>query len=358
VWITEKGGSGAGWGQTSLRVFLKDEANNIIYKKSDILTFSSGTVTSNTQLVILEGKVLENSILRVHYEIISTGSGNTKVNDTDPDILTIKVIEPIIVDHDAPTISLINKISGLFKKESLPLSFDISLDEESEVFVNGVSQGKYKVGIHSLTLPESQEGNNLVNVYATDEAGNDSSIQSFSYTYDSVEPVITINNPISGFYNEESLPKNFKFSLDETSEVFVNGIYKGDFTTGTHTLALPVPIIEGNNSVTITAKDIVGNESNQESFTYFYDSINPIVTATANLIPNSYGWYKQDVIVNFNANDGNGSGINTVSDPVTVSTEGINTITGNATVLIWLVTLVVIAFQLALIKLLLPYILI
>lgn len=148
---------------------------------------------------------------------------------------------------------------------------------------------------------------------------------------DLTAPIITLNHEISGIFNENTLPKKFEFNLDEKSEVFVNGKSQGVLESGSHELALP-PSIEGNNSVTIIAKDAAGNQSTPVSFSYFYDTIKPLVTATADRDANNKGWYNSDVLVSFTATDVNGSGVASVNQAKTVSTEGNDQfITGKAT---------------------------
>ncbi|PAE40109.1 PxKF domain-containing protein [Bacillus sp. 7884-1] len=147
---------------------------------------------------------------------------------------------------------------------------------------------------------------------------------------DSIAPIVSLTNQINGFYNANTLPGTFQFNLDEAAEVFVNGVSQGSFTSGSHVLALPASK-QGINSVTLAAKDAAGNESTPVIFTYFYDTINPLVTPIADSEANTHGWYNKDVVVSFAASDLNGSGVASFDPPVTVSTEGENQIiTGNA----------------------------
>ncbi|OCA87910.1 hypothetical protein A8F94_08750 [Bacillus sp. FJAT-27225] len=179
-----------------------------------------------------------------------------------------------------------------------------------------------------------------VNMTSTDESGNDKvvdekadnvNINIIQAPADTTAPIITLENPLSGFYNAITLPNRFAFTLDEASEVFVNGESKGALQTGRQELDLPVAS-QGNNTVTVSAKDAAGNESEPVRFTYFYDSINPLVTASADKDLNEYGWYNSDVQVSFKASDVNGSGVASVDEPVTISAEGADQIiTGSAT---------------------------
>lgn len=175
---------------------------------------------------------------------------------------------------------------------------------------------------------------------STDMAGNDQvsdgtidnvTIQVIQPPADTTAPTITLTNQISGYFNANNLPNEFTFDLDEAGEVFVNGVSQGSpFTAGSHVLTLPTTN-EGPNTVTLKAKDATGNESEETSFSYFYDSVNPNVTGTPDREPNNYGWYNDDVTVSFSATD-EGSGVNegTVTAPVTVSVDGEHVITGSA----------------------------
>lgn len=149
---------------------------------------------------------------------------------------------------------------------------------------------------------------------------------------DNTPPVVSLIDPISGIFSETSLPTSFEFSLDENSEVFVNGQSQGNFVPGTHALSLPTPA-QGENTVAITASDASGNKSEIVRFSYTYDSIVPEVTATPDRKPNNNGWYNQDVVVTFTAKDeegGTGIQEGSISGSVTVSKDGIHSISGIA----------------------------
>ncbi|ALC89179.1 hypothetical protein AM500_04775 [Bacillus sp. FJAT-18017] len=178
----------------------------------------------------------------------------------------------------------------------------------------------------------------MVKMTSTDTTGNDQ-VSNGTADYvlinvipnDTTAPTLTFLDQISGIFNVSTLPSQFKFSQDEAGEVFVNGESKGTFPAGVHQFNLPASL-QGNNNVTVTAKDAAGNFSTPVSFNYFYDSIAPEVTATADRAPNSNDWYNGDVEVTFDATDVNGSGVRSIDDSVTISTEGKNqVITGKAT---------------------------
>jgi hypothetical protein len=179
-----------------------------------------------------------------------------------------------------------------------------------------------RVFMTSTDMTGNDQVNDLTNDYVT--------IQVIQSPADTTAPTISLTNPLSGFYNASSLPSTFAFSLDEAGEVFVNGVSQGTISAGAHELSLPTSN-EGSNTVTLTAKDAAGNVSNETSFSYFYDTVDPNVIATPDREANEYGWYKEDVTVSFSATD-DGSGVNagTLTAPVKVTSDGEHVITGSA----------------------------
>jgi len=83
---------------------------------------------------------------------------------------------------------------------------------------------------------------------------------------------------------------------------------------------------------TVNVTDNAGNRATFISPAVNIDWTPPVVTATAFPFANAAGWNNTDVTVTFSATDIGGSGVATVSPPVTVSTEGaVQVITGSAT---------------------------
>lgn len=89
----------------------------------------------------------------------------------------------------------------------------------------------------------------------------------------------------------------------------------------TKTLSVP---LDGSGAGTVTywAVDNAGNAETSNSVALKWDNIAPTVTHTMAPAPNANDWNKSDVTVTFVAkDDDSGSGVATVTAPVTVSTE-------------------------------------
>ncbi|HEX4687644.1 MAG TPA: PxKF domain-containing protein [Nocardioides sp.] len=88
----------------------------------------------------------------------------------------------------------------------------------------------------------------------------------------------------------------------------------------------------GSGTVSYWAVDVAGNVESPSQVALKWDNIAPTVTHTLNPAANAQGWNNGDVTVTFSAKDDDqGSGVASVSDPVTVSTETSGTnVTGTA----------------------------
>jgi len=78
---------------------------------------------------------------------------------------------------------------------------------------------------------------------------------------------------------------------------------------------------EGTTTITYFARDDSGREEEPNTLVVMIDKTPPTITATTDPEPNQYGWNNTDVTVTFTADD-ELSGIDTVTDPVTVTEEG------------------------------------
>jgi hypothetical protein len=95
----------------------------------------------------------------------------------------------------------------------------------------------------------------------------------------------------------------------------------------------PAPILvstEGaNQTISGTATDTAGN-SKTATLTLNIDKTNPVVTASVIPAPNAAGWNNAPVTVNFTCSD-SGSGISQCPTPISVTTDGTQTVSGTAT---------------------------
>src|SRR5690606_30112612 len=98
---------------------------------------------------------------------------------------------------------------------------------------------------------------------------------------DTTAPVITILSPVDGDkLNTESITVTGQIEDDSLDEVLVNG--EEATVTEDGSFEHTITVSEGENIITVTAKDLAGNEST-ESITVYIDFTAPIIE---NVLPN------------------------------------------------------------------------
>jgi hypothetical protein len=166
---------------------------------------------------------------------------------------------------------------------------------------------------------------------ASDVAGNDSAGKTVGgINIDSQAPTTVANNQCTAV-NDWCTGSTANLVLTATDQASLSGVkevhYKVDGgaeqvaagATKTVTVSL-----DGSGKATVTywSVDKAGNVEGQNSVALKWDNIAPTVTHTVAPTPNADGWNKSDTTVTFNATDDDkGSGVATVTKPVTVDTE-------------------------------------
>jgi hypothetical protein len=106
----------------------------------------------------------------------------------------------------------------------------------------------------------------------------------------------------------------------EEIEFFLTGAQIGGGLEGVSIVEVPVSA-EGLSELEYFARDVSGNQESANFETVQIDLTPPIMTASASPVPNANGWNNSDVLVAFSASD-DGSGLESVSDDVTIQDEG------------------------------------
>jgi len=160
--------------------------------------------------------------------------------------------------------------------------------EKTSIIAIGTTEWTYDIGAGTLTDGVTYR----VNASAVDIVGNVTAVGSEvsdSFTYDNIEPVVVINSPtaglltntasqtVSGTFTEINLD-SIKVKVNESDEV---GATPG---VDVDTFSAEVSLVEGANTVTVTATDKAGNH-NDATITITLDTVvpeitvNPIVTS-------------------------------------------------------------------------------
>jgi len=166
---------------------------------------------------------------------------------------------------------------------------------------------------------------------ATDVAGNDSAGKTVGgINIDSKAPSTVANNQCTKV-NDWCTGKTADVVLTATDQAGLSGVKEihyrvngGDEQVAegaTTTVTVP---LDGSGKATVTywSVDKAGNVEGQNSVALKWDNIAPTVTHKVDPTPNAAGWNKSDTTVTFGATDDDkGSGVATVTKPVTVDTE-------------------------------------
>jgi hypothetical protein len=154
-------------------------------------------------------------------------------------------------------------------------------------------------------------------VYAAsiDNAGNKDSVKSAGFKIDKTAPTISFVEqtpaPNGNGWNNTSVTLEWSCT-DGTSGVSAPSVFQTVTSEGE------------NQQATGTCTDLAGNTSSSTDGDVDIDTTNPtIVFFAATTAPNSNGWYKTDVTLQWNCSD-TGSGVVNASVFETITTEGIN----------------------------------
>jgi hypothetical protein len=163
----------------------------------------------------------------------------------------------------------------------------------------------------------SDEGVHNVSYFATDNAGNSSTPASVSVKIDKTAPVMSgSRSPGGNTYGWNNTPVLVTFVCND--EVGGSGV---DSVTDPVTVSA-----EGENqSEDGNCTDKAGNGDSATVGSISIDNTDPVISGSRSPGANTYGWNNTPVLVTFVCNDEvGGSGVDSVTGPVTGSAEGEN----------------------------------
>ena len=174
---------------------------------------------------------------------------------------TIPPQVPIIAAPATATNSAAIKISG-FGEAKAKLLMVVNGEEKEALTIS--EQGDFET---EVTL---EEGSNELLFYATDEAGNESSLSTkYVIKYDSIAPTITIDSPLDKATIE--LKKNQLTKIIGSTEANARLLINDRLTLANNEgyFSLSYNLNEGENKIKIVATDEAGNTSEKEIIVNF-----------------------------------------------------------------------------------------
>ncbi len=226
----------------------------------------AGAVTVNGIAVTLDASFAFNSTVT-----LTEGTNNITIVATDSAGNTSSETRTVTLDTTAPVISLTAPEDNLQTADAQQ-TVSGNVNETATVSVNGVPV-TLGAALAFSTVITLAEGPNTITVQATDDAGNVASLVRQA-SLDTAAPVITLTTPEDGLTtNDASL--SVSGSLSESATVLVNGITAVvDAALG---FSATVSLIEGANTLTVSATDATGNTS-VSSRTVTLDTVIPVIT--------------------------------------------------------------------------------
>jgi hypothetical protein len=181
----------------------------------------------------------------------------------------------IVVDTVAPTLTSDTADKTWLNTKSFSLTGKSDGDQVTVNGVNATVDKTNKTWKIQLTLVE---GANSIALKALDLAGNKKEL-ALTLNVDTIAPVLAITSPTgTGTYYTNNATLKISGKVTDTNAVTLNG---GAITIGTDgNFTQTVTLVNGNNVITIVAKDIAGNEATWTR-TFVLDTVAPKVTITS-----------------------------------------------------------------------------
>jgi PKD repeat protein len=203
---------------------------------------------------------------------------------------TVIYNQPVVTPDAAPVVNIAFPASDPYttNRSGITVSgtvLNIGSKSQMQVMMNGaaVSSFNYNASTHEFSLNASLiQGANTVVVSASNSAGNDSRSITLIYKKEAAAavtppPVITIVDPASNPFSTAISPTNVDAVIQNVTaagqiQVLLNGgpvpasrLY---YNAGSHHLTFNIPLVQGANTVVISASNVGGNDSKTQTIIY------------------------------------------------------------------------------------------
>ncbi len=169
------------------------------------------------------------------------------------------------VDTTPPTVSLEAKPEALSTTQNPTFEF-VAVDEPNSTFEGRLDGGDAFLITSPHTLSGLDDGPHTFEIFAIDEAGNESSATVISWAIDSSAPAVTVifPPPVSLTDADEITVTGVTTGSSDVTAVRINGA-TAQTTDGFATWSLRIPIDQGENNISIEAEDAAGNVDNSSA---------------------------------------------------------------------------------------------
>ena len=230
----------------------------------------SGTKETNTSIWVNGAEVISvnsNTIWSYNFELTEGENSISIISKDSAGNESNEVNTIIILDTTAPVIPSLGTVSS--PTNISPQTLSGNKDTNTSVWINNLEV----VPINSSTTWtydfNLSEGENNISVTSQDLIGNESGETTVRIILDTISPAAPSLHEVITPTN--ILPQTLSGTKESNTSIWINGtevILINSDTAWSYTFDL----FEGNNHISITSRDAVGNESSQVTATIEYDS--------------------------------------------------------------------------------------
>ena len=229
----------------------------------------SGTKEVSTSIWIngVEVVPLDSSVNWSCYYNLSEGANNISITSCDSagnESLSVNTI--IVLDTGAPAAPTLDVVTS--PTNISPQTLSGTKETNTSIWINGTEVISINSSTNWSFSHNLSEGANNISITSRDIAGNESLSVTTNIILDVIPPMVPTLNSIISPTNIS--PKTLSGTKESNTSIWINGtevISINSSTNWSHSCNLS----EGTNNISITSRDVVGNESSAVTATIEYD---------------------------------------------------------------------------------------
>lgn len=238
------------------------------------------------------------------YYNVTVEATNTAGTKGTADGSTLTGLRLVVKERVAPVITILSPSSGAYVTNSKqPVVFtvvdeaggsgiDMStlvVKQDGTAVASGAMTTTSITNGYSVTYTPASalsDGSHTVTVDVEDHDGNSATQKSTTYKVDTVPPTLNITSPAEGFITATASINIVGKTNDATSSpvsitIKLNGTDQGSVTIGSDgTFNKSVTLVEGSNTIIVTATDVAGKTSSVTRTVTLDTSVPKVVSAT------------------------------------------------------------------------------
>jgi hypothetical protein len=163
---------------------------------------------------------------------------------------------------------------------STTATFTFTDGESSATFRCRLDGGGFSICTSPKTYTDLGEGTHTFSVKAVDEAGNQSTVTSYTWTIDLTNPVVTIDPASEPHDPTNQTSANFVFTSNKEGSTFQCRLDGGAFSACTSPKGYS-NLADGRHTFGVKATDLLGHEGLETVYSWTIDTVPPVTTITS-----------------------------------------------------------------------------